>query len=372
MPFYCNLKLNRAVSSILLLLSIFSIIACTQDERQNDKEVEQAYYHSVATTDLIPLSGYKIKRRFSGAIQSKQVANLNLEIPGRVQSIYAFEGNTVSKGQLLAVLDSKLLNIESEQLSAQLQQVDAEIVLSQSSLDRVNSLIGQGYTSEQSLDEITAQLTVLKANRQQLLANINAKQYQINHTQIIAPFDGVINKRNINLGEVVNSSTVAFEVQQLHHNELKVGVPQNLIEQIKQEPEYELIIAGNSLSVAELAINTQINRQSRTIQLRFPLPKELNVFNNQIGYFEFDQYYPQAGYWVPVSAITDGIRGTWNIFTLEKQKNSELYRLNAHTVEVIHIEKDRAYIRAQLDASQPLLADGLHKVVPNQFVKIGQ
>ncbi len=353
-----------------MLLSTMLLIGCSQANDAGSKTDKQVYYHSVVTTALIPLDGYKVNRRFSGTTQSMQVANLNLEVPGRVQSIYAFEGNQVQKGQLLATLDSELLHIELKQLSAQLQQIDAEMVLAKSSLNRVNTLIDDGYTSVQSFDEITAQLQVLEATRQQLQASINAKNYQIKHTKIIAPFDGVVNKRNINIGEVVNSSTIAFEVQQSAHNELKVGVPQNLIKQIAQQQRFSLVIEGKHIEVAELAINTQINRLSRTIQLRFELPKDLKVFNNQIGYFEFEQFYPQPGYWVPVTAITDGIRGTWNIYTLQAQEESPLFKLIPHSVDVIHVEQDRAFIRANLDEQQPLLAGGLHKVVPNQLVKI--
>lgn len=348
------------------------LTACTQ-EPSSTSSLETPYYHTVSSQELNQQDGYKVKRRFSGTILSRQTAELNFEVSGRVQHISAFEGNKVTKGQTLALLDSKLLHIEAEQLNAQIAMVEAQMKLSDANLKRINSLIDQGYSSEQNLDELISQQQVLSANKQQLTASLDAKNYQIEHTEIVAPFTGTINKRMINIGEVVNSSMIAYEIQQIENNELKVGVPQNIIAQIQASKAFNLVVNNNEITVNELAINTEINRQSRTIQLRFPLPTKLAVFNNQVAYFEFEQFYQEPGYWVPITALTDGVRGTWNIYTLDPQHGSSnttgLYELVSHSVEVIHTDTTRAYIRGELSTEQTLLESGLHRVVPGQIVK---
>ncbi len=106
------------------------------------------------------------------------------------------------------------------------------------------------------------------------------------------------------------------------------------------------------------------------MQLRFELPQNLSVFANQLGYFNFEQFYSTAGFWVPITALTDGVRGTWNVYTLDTVENSDLYTLNNHPVEVLHAEEDKAFIRASLDTGQLLLQSGLHRLVPGQIVKL--
>ena len=58
--------------------------------------------------------------------------------------------------------------------------------------------------------------------------------------------------------------------------------------------------------------------------------------------------------------------------TSEQTENTELYKLVNHSVEVIHTEQDKAFIRGALKSQQRLLADGLQRVVPGQIVKISK
>ncbi|WNC69772.1 efflux RND transporter periplasmic adaptor subunit [Thalassotalea nanhaiensis] len=360
--------LKGAIAATLLL----SLLACGESVPQ--VATQTPYYHKAASEPLKLEQSYKVLRRFSGTLVSKQSANLNFEVSGRVANIFVDEGDTVTKGQLLASLDTELLGIEQQQLVAQESQLKAELELAQANLNRVNELIDNGYASQQNQDELQAQKKVLEANKKQLQASQAINRYQINHTEIYAPFTGTINKRNINVGEVINPQVVVFTLQEQGNNELKVGVPQNLIADIKAQNNFSLSINQTRLQVTSLAVNSEINQYSRTVQLRFSLPNDLSVFNNQMGYFEFEQHYQQQGFWVPTTALTDGIRGTWNVYTLEKitddSSNESLFKLISNSVEIIHSEQDKAFIRGSLTDGQRLLTSGLHRLVPGQLVRI--
>ena len=75
-----------------------------------------------------------------------------------------------------------------------------------------------------------------------------------------------------------------------------------------------------------------------------------------------------------MTALTDGIRGTWNIYTLEKfsidEKQETLFKLLSNSVEIIHSEQDKTFIRGSLANGQLVLTSGLHRLVPGQIVKI--
>lgn len=357
-----------------LITLIFWLSACS--DKQPTTTIEgNSYYHLAQSKVLKKQQGYTVPRKFSGLIVSKQRASLNFEVSGRVAEVMVDEGDLVSKGQVLATLDTDLLYIEQQLFNAQLVQLQAEIDLTNSNLKRLDSLIKKGYASQQNLDELNAQKKVQLANQQQIEANISANQYKINHSEINAAFNGTINQRGINVGEVVTPQISAFELQQTGNNELKVGVPQKLIDEIRQQKDYVLDINEQPIKVSNLAINSEINPQSRTVQLRFAIPDNISVFNNQLAYFEFQQHYQAQGFWVPISSLTDGVRGTWNVMTLKKQntntkqQSSPLYELLSHSVEVIHTEANRAYIRGSLADGQLILSSGLQRLVPGQLVR---
>ena len=76
----------------------------------------------------------------------------------------------------------------------------------------------------------------------------------------------------------------------------------------------------------------------------------------------------QQGFWVPLSALTDGIRGQWNIFRVNKLDNN-LYRIVATTIEVKHTTIDSAYITGLAPTEQSVIVSGVHRFVPGQIVK---
>ncbi|KGK01008.1 efflux RND transporter periplasmic adaptor subunit [Thalassotalea sp. ND16A] len=346
---------------------VISLFGCGENQPQANIDTS-AYVHTVASEPLQLQHSYRVMRKFSGRVTSKQSASLSFEVSGRIAAIFVDEGESVTKGQILARLDTELLTIEQQQLQAQVLQLKAEEELVDANLTRSDALIENGYASQQTVDELTAQKKVLRANQQQLQANLAAKKYQINHATIFAPFAGTINKRLINLGEVINPQIAAFELQQHSNFELKVGVPQHLIAKIKQQQAFNLEVNQQTITVTSLAVNSALNERSRTVQLRFPLPDGLKAYNNQLAFFSFEQRYQQGGFWIPLTALTDGIRGTWNVYTLAPESN-DTYKLLSHSVEIIHSEQNRAFIRGDLAQDQLLLSAGMQRLVPGQLVK---
>ncbi|TLU61633.1 efflux RND transporter periplasmic adaptor subunit [Thalassotalea litorea] len=360
----------RLFLALTMMPFLFALTGCNELENVSAKASGQDYHHKVDTVALQPQAGYHVERNFAGTVRSRQSAKLMFEVSGRVEQVFAFEGDKVTQGQILATLDQELLNIELKQLIAQQAQIHAQQVLVEANLRRINALIEQGYTSDQSKDELLAQQQVLNANQQQIQANIDAKHYQLKRTAITAPFAGTINKRLINKGELVSSQVMAFELQQVAQNELKVGVPQHLAREIESNSQHQLIINDKFVEVDKVSVNSDISPLSRTVQLRFQLPENVNVYNNQLGYLDYQQYIESAGYWVPLSAITDGVRGVWNIYTLEPTEQTLLFTLQTHTVEILYVNNDGAFIRSSLPANTNIVKSGLQRLVSGQVVRV--
>ena len=74
---------------------------------------------------------------------------------------------------------------------------------------------------------------------------------------------------------------------------------------------------------------------------------------------------------MPLSALTDGIRGTWNLYQLNPEKQSEnAYAIRPVLTRVLHTTQDMAYIQANLLDTSMVVASGLHRISPHQKVKI--
>lgn len=154
-------------------------------------------------------------------------------------------GDHVKKGQLLAKITAPELEDQIQQAEATLGQLQAALKQAQANADLANTtwdrdkpLVNQGWDTKQqgTIDEQT-----LKADQAAVSvaeANVNAQQQQLrvlhqqeDYQQVVAPFDGVITQRNIDVGSLVQadatSGTFMFSIMQSDVIRTQVYVPQD-------------------------------------------------------------------------------------------------------------------------------------------------
>jgi RND family efflux transporter MFP subunit len=154
-------------------------------------------------------------------------------------------GDRVKEGQLLAQivapeLDQQIAQAEATlaQLQAALQQAQANRDLAQVTWNRDAPLVKQGWVTQQ---QGTVDVQTLKAQEAAVLvaqANVQAQQAQVKvlhqqkvYQRVVAPFDGVITQRNIDVGSLVQAdavtSTFMFTIMQSNVIRTQVFVPQD-------------------------------------------------------------------------------------------------------------------------------------------------
>jgi len=375
---YLSLLNTKAAQWISILLIPLTLQACSEVVADETQAVSQ--YLQASSEYLTQQDSYQVENKFVGKVIAKQDANLGFEFAGIIKTLHVIEGQQVKEGQLLAELNTQLLLIERNQLEAQLQQAQAEFDLIEANLSRLNSLSKRGFTSEQNIDELSSQKRVIAANIRSTLSALEGSQYRIDKSKLLAPFDGIVSSRQIAQGEVIAAGATAFRLLQTGASEVTLGVPASFISQL-QGKDHQLEIAGINYSASLLSVGNEVDTVTRTITLRFALADNSPVYNGQLAYLALSQAYQQPGYWVPLSAITDGVRGMWNIYTLEQDITQQdrddhsaataaLFQLKSTTVTVLHATETAAYVQGDLKNNQAYVNAGIHRFVPGQRVTV--
>jgi len=173
-----------------------------------------------------------------------QSVNMFARASGYIETREADIGDHVKQGQLLAKisvpeLDDQISQAEATlvQLQAALKQAQANADLAQTTWDRDKPLVNEGWDTKQ---QGTIDAQTLKAQEAAVgvaQANVNAQQQQLrvltqqqDYQQVVAPFDGVITQRNIDVGSLVQadstSGTFMFSIMQADIIRAQVFVPQ--------------------------------------------------------------------------------------------------------------------------------------------------
>jgi RND family efflux transporter MFP subunit len=161
-------------------------------------------------------------------------APMYARVTGYVKMWYKDYGDQVKKGDILAEINAPDLDAEYAQAKADLETQRARYRLAEVTAKRWVALRPNHAVSEQSItvkeQELKAEAAMVKAAEQKI-RNIDAF---IRFKTIVAPFDGVVTQRNINVGDLVskegnlstpNAITNLFTVADVHMLRLFVNVP---------------------------------------------------------------------------------------------------------------------------------------------------
>lgn len=193
---------------------------------------QPTYHHRVEPLTVNRQDNYQVTRSFTGIVAAQQQAELGFELAGKLTRIPVDEGDHVSKGQVLAALDTALLARERDELKAQRQETEAQLTLVQQNLKRIDSLSEKGYASAQQQDELTSERQVLKATLERLSAALAANQTRFDKSLLRAPFDAIVSRRYVDVGTVVDAGTAVLRLLEDAPMEARIGLPVRLLGQV--------------------------------------------------------------------------------------------------------------------------------------------
>jgi RND family efflux transporter MFP subunit len=169
-----------------------------------------------------------------GVIESTVYARSNGYVVRWVKDI----GSTVKKGELMAEIAAPEIDQELSQAVSARAQAAASLSLAKSTADRWQALRQKDAVTQQDLDERQSAYNQAVANLAAADANTGRLQKLQGFNRVVAPFDGVVTRRNIDVGDLVNagnggSGQALFAVAQVDPLRLYVYVPQVYAQQIK-------------------------------------------------------------------------------------------------------------------------------------------
>jgi RND family efflux transporter MFP subunit len=197
----------------------------------------------------------------NATLEAFEDADLFAKVSGYLSDVRVDIGDHVKAGQVLAVIDVPEMKQELAEAKAQLEskksslesarrQLDhhkADVAL-QTGLAKDREQLGQGrqFISDRTLDQVRANADIAKADLGVAEANRDLAANQVdlaaatvekiktllNYTQIVAPFDGVVARRQVNRGDLVQAATSTrttplFKVQRIDTIRVFCDVPEN-------------------------------------------------------------------------------------------------------------------------------------------------
>ena len=143
-------------------------------------------------------------------------------------------GSLVQEGEVLAEIDTPELDQLLSQLVATQQQTSESMQLAKSSLERWEALRKKDVVSQQEYEEKKSSYTQAIANYNAAAANAERTRQLSGFKKVVAPFSGVITKRNIDIGDLIDGTTKPlFLIAKTDPLRVYINVPQSYSQWVK-------------------------------------------------------------------------------------------------------------------------------------------
>ena len=353
-----------AMLSLTVASSVLLLQGCSMEGRADN--TPKPYLHQVDTEAVHFQPTYRVAREFAGEIKAGQNSELGFEFPGQLQKLYVDEGDSVVAGQLLAQLDTRLLEADRNELGAQKAELQAELETAQRNLARVERLQSGQLASERELDDLAGRTRVLEASIQRVDAALQANSIRFEMSELRAPFDAGIERRLLDSGVVVNAGQPVFSLVEAEIREVRAGVPAAIADRLDTGDTIRVRAQGILADGQIIALGPVVDQATRSRVVRVRVTANLQP--GGLAYLQIGVPVEQRGAWVPDTAVTEGVRGTWVVYAAEDAGDARA-NLESRSVTIHYARENELFVSGALAEGERIVTSGLHRLAPGQMVR---
>jgi RND family efflux transporter MFP subunit len=220
-----------------------------------------------------------------GTLQGYVQSPISARASGYLRRWYKDIGSKVQKGELLAEIETPEIDQQLSQAVASRQQAASSLDLAKSTVARWESLRKKDAVSQQELDERRSADAQAQANLAAADANVQRLRQLEGFKRVVAPFSGVITRRNVDVGDLIDAgggsgARALFQLAQTDPLRVYVNVPQSYAQMIKPGQKVTVTqaeLAGKTFEGEVARTSASIDTTTRTMQIEVALPNHDGV-----------------------------------------------------------------------------------------------
>ncbi len=279
-----RVKIITIIALVLLAIGAGRTLISRASNARN-LEANAAMQSEVFVKVAVPQSGkagqsLTLPGTLQGFVQSPIAARAS----GYLRRWHKDIGSRVEKGDLLAELEAPEIDQQLSQAIAAREQTASSLALAKSTLARWEALRAKDAVSQQELDERRSASAQAAANLAAADANVERLRQLEGFKRVIAPFSGVITRRNVDVGDLIDAGGGAgramFLLTQTDPLRVYINVPQSSAQLVKRGQKAivtQTELAGKTFEGEVVRTSGSIDAATRTMQVEITLPNKDGV-----------------------------------------------------------------------------------------------
>ncbi|TAN04908.1 MAG: efflux RND transporter periplasmic adaptor subunit [Rhodanobacteraceae bacterium] len=217
---------------------------------------------------------------WDGVVEAVDETTMSAQTNARVEALPFDVGDHVSKGDVLVRFSSVEQQSGRKAAAANVAAANAEYQDAEVNWKRMRAVVDQGYVSRAQMDAATAHRDAARAALNAATAALHSASQQADYTVVRAPFNGVITRRFVHVGEAVQSGPPAPQplvaLSALDALRVDVVVPQSAVDSIRQFHTATVLAGdGKRVLVSAITVLPYADPATHTFRIRVPLPANI-------------------------------------------------------------------------------------------------
>ena len=283
-------RLKLMVGGLVLVLAAAFLIVRLSRAHHDGALSDQALIQAAAPIPVEAITAQTGKSALPLTLPGQTAAwfesTIYARVNGYVGSWRADIGDHVTKGQVLATIETPELDADLVAAKAKLRAGQAEINRRQAEADFAETSYARwrdspkGVVSEQEREDKKAQFAAARANLEAARAQEAVEQAAVERLnsfqqfkQVVAPYDGTITERRIDIGDLSTQTTPFYRLSKADPLRILVDVPQTAARDLmKPGVAVDITLDGRHVSGRTTRTSEAIDARARTFRAEIDLP----------------------------------------------------------------------------------------------------
>lgn len=299
-------------------------------------------------------AGYVV---LQGSVTAEDLTDATAEIGGRILQLQVKEGQSVSRGQLIAVLDVETYKKQREEL-------ETSLGLANDVYERQKRLWDQNIGSE-------IQFLQAKNNKERLEKSLATLDLQLSKNKVYAPISGIVERVVLQSGELAGPGVPIVQI--LNTNELKLAadVPENYIRSVSRGEQVEVAVPalGIERTLPVSLIGKTVDPANRTFKVEVKLPANPDLKPNLLAEMKIKEFVAKDAVTISMDWVQQEVSGKRFVFVLDENEDGDMIA-RKHYVEIGDAYQGTVVITKGLVGGEQLITEGSRDLTDGQIIKI--
>ena len=321
----------------------------------------------VARVAKIEASSAQAVEVYPGEVHARFESALGFRVGGKITARHVDVGSQASKGQLLAELDPRDLQLAESSAKASLASAQAALQLAKSEHERYQTLHQRNFVSQFDLEAKTNALAGARAQVAEAHAALDTSRNQAGYAELHADADGVITAVSAEAGQVVGPGQAVVTLAHAGASEVEISVAERFIGQLDvgTPARIELWTESGKHSAGHIReIAPSADATTRTYRVRVSFEDEsARPRLGQTARVYFESSGNDGLLLVPLSAVyeKEGKPALWKV-------DAKTQKVHLTVVDVESYTESGALVSAGLDAGTWIVTAGVHRLREGEVI----